>query len=102
MQQLNLDPEEFVEQLPPGVKAAVDALRGLQDKVRGRRRRPQRDLILSYAGGTAAGPACLRWGGAPGWALPFPPQTPDKTPRRPSGTTPPLRGDTARRARGGV
>jgi hypothetical protein len=34
MQQLTLEPEEFVEQLPAGSKAAVEALRALQSKVR--------------------------------------------------------------------
>ncbi|KAI8472227.1 MAG: hypothetical protein J3K34DRAFT_392488, partial [Monoraphidium minutum] len=32
MQQLALDPEEFVEQLPAGAKAAVEALRALQSQ----------------------------------------------------------------------
>lgn len=35
MEKLTLDPEEFVEQLPAPVKAAVDELKGLQGKVRG-------------------------------------------------------------------
>jgi hypothetical protein len=35
MSKLTLDPEEFIEQLPPATKAAVEALRELQGKVRG-------------------------------------------------------------------
>lgn len=34
MEKLSLDPEAFVEQLPPGTKAAVAALKALQEKVR--------------------------------------------------------------------
>lgn len=34
MEQLSLEPEAFVEQLPPATKAAVEALRELQSKVR--------------------------------------------------------------------
>jgi hypothetical protein len=42
MQQLTLEPEEFVDQLPAGSKAAVEALRELQEKVRAARRRMPR------------------------------------------------------------
>jgi hypothetical protein len=33
MQQLSLDPEQFVEQLPAGAKAVVEELRKLQSQV---------------------------------------------------------------------